>query len=252
MVLGSCGEQETAPVILQKTIKAIDRIETIYYKQDMARNNPGNVGDTIFRYREMYFKRLPGDSIVGIKGHWYMYVDDKTNVIYEDIYDGNKLIRKNNRDTVARIYDLIKYPEFKSKPFWGHNTLYGMQHEFRYILDNLDTYKVERLKDTLFMHKDCFQILIRLEHKATMPGFAIKLEDSDGSISTTGYLIDKKTHYPIRMKAENYSNRQPEQKFFIDQIYYDIEFNLQIKEDDQFNTSDENLKGYKINEVIPE
>jgi len=25
--------------------------------------------------------------------------------IYEDIYNGNRLIRKNNRDSIARIYD---------------------------------------------------------------------------------------------------------------------------------------------------
>jgi len=114
-----CYKQETSADILQKTINAIDAIETIYYKQDMARTNPRNLNDTIFRYREMYFKRLITDSIVGVKGHWYMYLNNKEKVIYEDIYDGNRLIRKNNRDSVARIYDLIKYPGFKREHFWG-------------------------------------------------------------------------------------------------------------------------------------
>ncbi|MBN2214605.1 MAG: hypothetical protein JW723_10200 [Bacteroidales bacterium] len=93
--VNSCENDETAIEILQKTINTIDTIGTIYYKQDMARTNPQKVNDTIFQYREMYFKRLIGDSIVGVKGHWYMYVNDKINVIFEDIYDGNKLIRKN-------------------------------------------------------------------------------------------------------------------------------------------------------------
>lgn len=110
IVLNSCNEKETPSEILQKAINTIDTVETIYYKQDMSRSNPQNINETIFRFREMYFKRLITDSIVGVKGHWYMYVNDKENVIYEDIYDGNRVIRKNNRDSLAVIYDLIKYP----------------------------------------------------------------------------------------------------------------------------------------------
>lgn len=117
IVFMSCNKSETAIDILSETINTIDTIETIYYKQDMSRTNPRNANDTIQRYREMYFKRLISDSIVGVKGHWYMYIDDKENVIYEDIYDGDRLIRINNRDSVARIYDLVKYPDFKKKPF---------------------------------------------------------------------------------------------------------------------------------------
>jgi len=96
IALTSCSNKETATEVLQKTITSIDNIESIYYKQDMSRSNPRNINDTINRYREMCFKRLINDSIVGVKGHWYMYVNDKENIIYEDIYDGNKLIRKNN------------------------------------------------------------------------------------------------------------------------------------------------------------
>ena len=196
-----CNEKEAALVILQKTINTIDTIETIHYKQDMSRSNPRNINDTIFRYREMYFKRLITDSIVGVKGHWYMYISDKENVIYEDIYDGIRLIRKNNLDSVSRIYDLIKYPEFKRKHFWSHNTLYGLQYEFKYILDNPDSYSIERLPDTIIDNKDCFQIIARLENKITMPGFATELENNEGSISKTLYCIDKGTYYPIRIKG---------------------------------------------------
>ena len=251
IVLTSCNEKETALEILQKTINTIDTIETIYYKQDMSRSNPRNINDSIFRYREMYFKRLITDSIVGVKGHWYMYVNDKENVIYEDIYDGNRLIRKNNQDSVARIYDLIKYPEFKRKHFWSHNTLYGMQYEFKYILDNTDSYLIERLNDTIIDSKDCYQIIVRLENKMTMPGFATELENIEGSISENLYFIGKETCYPIRIKGENYSKDNLEQKVFIDQRYYDIEFNITIDEHVRFNTSNESITGFEIEEIKP-
>ena len=252
IVLTSCNKKETVSELLQKTINTIDTIETIYYKQDMARTNPRNINDTILRYREMYFKRLITDSIVGVKGHWYMYIHDRENVIYEDVYDGDRLVRKNNRDSVARIYDLIKYPDFKKKHFWSHNTLYGIQYEFKYILDNTDSYSIEKLNDTIIDSKDCYQIIVRLENKMTMPGFAIELENNEGNISKTTYFIDKKTYYPIRIKGESYSIDNPEQKMFIVQRYYDIEFNLTIDEHVYFNTSNKSITGFEKREMKPE
>ncbi|PLW93207.1 MAG: hypothetical protein C0592_06855, partial [Marinilabiliales bacterium] len=68
LALVSWKKDKTAIEILQNTINAIDSVETIYYKQDMRRTNPQNLNDTIFRYREMYFKRLITDSIVGVQG----------------------------------------------------------------------------------------------------------------------------------------------------------------------------------------
>jgi hypothetical protein len=252
MILTSCNEKETATEIIQKAINTIDTIETIYYKQDMSRTNPQNINDTIFRYREMYFKRLISDSIVGVKGHWYMYVNDKKNVVYEDIYDGNKLIRKNNRDSIARIYDLNRYPDFKRKHFWSHNTLYVMQFEFEFMLDNMDSYSIERLNDTIIGNKNCYQILVGLENKMTMPGFAMKLIDDEGSNSKTIYFIEKHTGYPIRMNGVFYHTENPNQKIFIDQTYYDIKFNLKINEDEQFNTTNESIEGYELIEMTHE
>ena len=246
------NNNKTASEILQTTINTIDTIETIYYKQDMARTNPRNINETIFRYREMYFKRLLSDSIVGVKGHWYMYINDKLNVVYEDIYDGNVLIRKNNKDSLASIYDLVKYPELKQKHFWSHNTLYGMQYEFRYMLNNTDSYSIVRLNDTIINSKNCFQIVVRLDNKMTMPGFAIKLEEDEGSVSKTLYFIDKETYYPIRMIGENYSVENPEQKYFIDQKYYDIKFNIKIDENAQFNTTEKSITRFEKKEMKPE
>lgn len=252
IIITSCKEKETASEILQKTINSIDTIETVYYKQDMSRTNPQNINDTIFRFREMYFKRLISDSIVGVKGHWYMYLNDRENVIFEDIYDGNRLIRINNRDSVAMIYDLVEYPEFKEKHFWGHNTLYGMQYEFKFILDNSDSYTLERLNDTIIGSKDCYQIRVQLENKMTMPGFAIELENNEGSMSKNYYYIDIKTNYPIRMIGESFTTDNPERKIFIDQMYYDIKLNLKIDENVQFNTSSESIKGFANKEMKPE
>jgi hypothetical protein len=248
----SCNKIETASEIIQQTINTIDTIESIYYKQEMTRTNPRNIHDTISRYREMYFKRLKSDSIVGVKGHWYMYINDKENIIYEDIYDGNRLIRKNNRDSLVRIYDLVKFPEFKRKHFWGHNTLYGMQYEFKYILNNTNSYSLKRLNDTLIDNRDCYQITVTLENKMTMPGFATELKDSKGRIFKTLYFIDKETCYPTGMKGESYSTDNPKQKTFIEQRYYDIKFNPGIDEFVQFNTSNESVSGFEITEMKPD
>jgi len=127
-----------------------------------------------------------------------------------------------------------------------------LQYEFRYILDNTDSYSIERLNDTVIESRYCFQIVVRLENKMTMPGFAAKLEESEGSVSKAFYFIDKQTYYPISMKGEIYSQDNPEQIFFIDQRYYDIKFNLEIDEDVQFRTSNEVIEGFKIKEMKPE
>lgn len=252
IVLASCNTRETSIDILGKTINTIDTIESIYYKQDMSRTNPRNTNDTIQRFREMYFKRLISDSIVGVKGHWYMYVKDKENVVFEDVFDGKRLLRKNNQDSVARIYDMVKFPDFRKKPFWGHNTLYGMQYEFKYILKNINSYSIDRLNDTIINEQNCFQIQVYLEDKISMPGFSTRLENNKGNVSQTLYYIDKETCYPIKMKGESYSTDNPKQRIFIDQTYYDIKFNLEIDEAEQFNTSEKSITGFKIVEIKPE
>lgn len=250
-ILTCCNRKETPTDILKKTINTIDTIETIYFKQDLYRSNPQNTAEEIYRYREMYFKRLTTDSIVGVKGHWYMFTENKGKLTFEDIYDGKRVIRINNRDKTVRVYDLQKYPAFKKKHFWGHNTLYLMQRRFSFVLENLDSYRVERLNDTIIDNKFCYQIRMLLENKMTMPGFKQKLEDQKGSVSETLYFIDKETYYPLRMRGINYSVANPKKKIFIDQRYYDIQYNLAIDEAIQFNTSNDGLEGYKIREVQP-
>ncbi len=217
----------------------------------MFRSDPNDPNDTIFRYREMYFTRLKSDSIVGTKGHWYMYLNDKESVVYEDIYDGTRLIRKNNQDSIARIYDLIKYPEFKKKHFGGHNTLFEMQFEFRYILQKTESFDMEKLTDTIINGKKCYQILIRLENHVTMPGFAISLEKRDGNISETRYFISKDNYYPLGMLSEFYNTDNPDIRVFMGQKYYDILLNQKIEED-QYNTSESSLSGFEIQQIKPD
>lgn len=127
-----------------------------------------------------------------------------------------------------------------------------MQFEFKYMLNHSNSYSIERLNDTIIGSTDCYQVVVILKDKMTMPGFATQHEDDKGSISKTTYFIDKETNYPIKVKGEFYSTDNPEQKMFIDQTYYDIKFNLKINEDEQFNTTNESIEEYKIVEMKPE
>jgi hypothetical protein len=249
--LTSCETRESGEGILKKVIVNIDTIETIFYKQDMSRSNPRNPEDTIHRYREMYFERLLNDSVVGVKGHWYMYVNDKENVIYEDIYDGYRLIRKNNRDKVALVYDLIKYPEIKENHFWSHNTPFATQFELKYILSNPNFYSIERFQDTIIRGTNCFQVQISLRDKSTMPGFAAQLMDNKGNVSKTTYFIDQENYFPLGMYGESYHIDDPYQIYFINQVYFDIQLNKPIPEK-YFDTSKNSFSDYSIKEIIPE
>ena len=251
LLLSACSRDYSTIEIINGTIKYIGLLETVYYKQDMSRTNPRNYNDTIFRYREMYFQKLKQDSIVGVKGHWYFYNEDKNLVVFEEIYDGERLIRKNNLDSSINLYDLNKHPEFRNTPFWGHNTPFGIRYSLKYTLEHLDIYKLIRMNDTSIRNIDCYQIAIHLKDHVTMPSFGTKLEDSKGNISITVYCIDKETYYPIRMKGENYSMDNPSQKIFIDQTYYDIEFDIDLSNNNQFNTSQNSFTGFIINEICP-
>ncbi len=252
ILFNSCKENKTASEILQKTINTVDTIEAIYYKQNVMRANPRNQNDTINTYREMYFKRLIGDSIVGVKGHWYFYNGDKNKIAFEDIYDSDKLIRKNNQDSTATKYDLLKYPDFRKKHFWGHNTPYAMQYIYKQILQNSNFYRIKKLEDTIVNNIDCYQIIISSENKGSvLPGFKYKLIDMGGNVSIIVLNIDKSNYYPIRVRMENFQANKPQERFFIDQQYFDLEFNFNIDDNEQFNTSDEILNGFKITERTP-
>ena len=80
----------------------------------------------------------------------------------------------------------------------------------------------------------------------------MKLEENIGTVSNTIYFIDKETFYPIKIKGESYSIENIEQKSFISQRYFDIIFNLEIDENVMFNTSNEVINGFEIEEMKPQ
>ncbi|MBI9033897.1 MAG: hypothetical protein JEZ03_05440 [Bacteroidales bacterium] len=68
----------------------------------------------------------------------------------------------------------------------------------------------------------------------------------------TLYFIHKKTNFPIGIMGENYSTHNTGEKLFISQRYYDIQINLEIREDVPFNTSMESIKGFVFHIIKPE
>lgn len=252
-ILLSCKKHEAAIDILKNTIHSIDTIETVSYKQHTMRSNTQHPDDTVYTYRKMYFKRLVSDSIVGVKGHWYFFNASKEGINYEDIYDGDMLIRKNNRDSVAVIYNLLKYPEFKRGHFWGHNTPFSLQFTLKQILKAPGVVYISMLNDTLINKKACYQIRIIMENKGSdLPGFKFKLIDKPGQASRILFNIDKINYYPLRVRMENYLLDQPENVFFLDQFYTDVEFNVSKIDSGQFDTSVNKLKGFTLTEQIPQ
>ena len=248
-MLSSCQPKKTGYEILQNTIQSIDTIETISLRQKTYRSHPKNMSDTLFRYREIVFKRLISDSLVGVKGHWYMYLNDTINIVYEDIYDGERLIRKNNRDSAARVYDLVEHPELKQQRFWGHNTPFAMQYELRYALAHPKHYQIKRRADTSMNNQPCYQVSILLSNHSTQPGFATSLEESMGSIMQTTLFIRKDDFYPLAQYVAFYSAHTPNDRSFFNQHYLDVKLNQNIDETTLFSTHESILKGYDVWEM---
>ena len=79
----------------------------------------------------------------------------------------------------------------------------------------------------------------------TMPGFATKLEENEGSISKTLYFIDKETFYPIKTKGESLTGIKTRYKGNIPSNISAIKnYNPNNKDDDFMsygNTNSKNL-----------
>ena len=246
----SAQEPESAKLLLEQTIQAIDEIQTISYRQHMTRSNPRNSAEIINDTREMVLSRLPEDSIVGAKGHWYFLTPDEKGLRYEDIFDGKRLIRLNHNAKAARVYDLTEYPEFLEQPFWSHQTPYTLQYMLRFTLDNLSAYTLTRLKDTLINEQTCFQVQIRLEDKESMPGFMADIQPSPGNVSLLTFFLDPNSHYPLQVNLDNYTRQDPDNKFFTHQRYTDFRFNVAI-EARIFDTSEAATEGFEVQMMLP-
>lgn len=240
--------QITDPVrIVQKTVNSIDEINTIYYQQTQLRGNTENIKNVKQKERTFYYERLKNDSIIGAKAHIYFY--DSNYIFHEDIYDGNKLTRKHNADSTAVIYDLIKYPEFRKKPFWGKTTPYTIRYMLNYALTNRDNYSFILGNDTVVNGTNCYYLKTILEKKALMPGFYEFTIDTN-RVETMILFIDKENFYPQRIRMEVYFIDNPDIVYFTDNTFYNIEFNPELDEN-LFNTSNEIIEGYKIREMEP-
>lgn len=247
LLIVSCNQEKGSIKIIQNTINSIDTINTISYHQTQLIGNTENIEDVKQKERTFYYERLKPDSIIGAKAHIYFF--DSTYVFLEDIYDGNKLIRKHNRDSSARVYDLIKYPELRKKPFWGKTTPYVIQYMLNYAIKNKDSYTFDLGKDTIINERDCYYLKTILRKKALMPGFH-KFENDTNRVETMILFIDKLSYYPQRLRMEVYFIDNPDNVYFTDNTFYNIKFNLELN-DSLFNTSEKVIKGFRINEIKP-
>jgi outer membrane lipoprotein-sorting protein len=243
----SCNQARDPIKIIQNTISSIDTINTIYYQQTQLRGATENIEDVKQKERTFYYGRLKFDSIIGAKAHIYYY--DSTYIFLEDIYDGNKLIRKLNRDSSARVYDLLKYPDLKKKPFWGKTTPYVIQYLLKYAIENKERYIFELENDIIINGKNCYCLKTILEKKALMPGF-FKYTTDTNRVETMILFIDKLSYYPQRMRMEVYFIDNPGNVYFTDNTFYNIKFNPEFN-DSLFITSDEVITGFEINEIKP-
>ena len=243
----SCNQEKDPTEIIQNTISSIDTINTIYYRQTQLRGNTENIENLTQKERSFYYERLESDSIIGAKAHIYFF--DSTYIFLEDIYDGNKLIRKHNRDSSARVYDLIKFPELRKKPFWGKTTPYVIQYMLNCAIKNKEFYTFELGKDTIVNEKDCYCLKTILRKKALVPGFH-KFEIDTNRVETMILFIDKLSYYPQRIRMEVYFIDNPDNVYFADNAFYNIKFNLELN-DSLFNTSEKVIKGFRIKEIKP-
>lgn len=247
IIFTSCN-QDTDPVnVVQKTINSIDTINAIYYQQTLTRGNTENAGNVSPKERTFYYERLKSDSIIGAKAHIYFY--DSNYVFHEDIYDGNRLIRKHNDDSSVAIFDLIKYPDLRKKPFWGKTTPYTIQYMLNYALENKEYYIFELGNDTIINSVNCHCLKTILEKKALRPGFYTFTVDTN-RVEIMILFIDILNYYPQSMRLETYFLDNPDNIYFTDHHFYNIKFNPKLN-DSLFITSDAVIKGFKINEMKP-
>jgi len=245
--LTACHNNEDAKNIIGNTIEAIDCVETVKYNQLLVRGNTQQPALNKTNQRHFVYSRLEKDSITGAKAHIY-FLDDAT-VFHEDIYDGQKLIRKHNEDSTARIYDLVQFPGLKKQHFWGKTTPWVIQYMLRYALNNREYYKYQIGQDTMINAKECYTVKTILDGMALMPGFNTFIKDAN-RVETMILYVDKNTFYPQTMRLETYFKHEPQVHYFTDHRFTDIVLNPDLREM-FFSVSDSLLKGYDVTMVEP-
>ncbi|MBI9053568.1 MAG: hypothetical protein JEY96_07100 [Bacteroidales bacterium] len=244
-----CKKERDPIAIIQNTIQTIDTISSISYNQHLIKNNLQNIDSVVERDRACMFKKLSGDSITGAETHIYYYSGGVT--VFEDIYNGDFLIRKNHVENSALFYDLIKYPEIKnSNGFWRKNTPYTIQALLDFTLKNKNDFKIEILNDTIIDSNECFCIKTSLEDKNTSTTYNKYFTKKPGSIEESYFYINKKNYYPQKIRIEISEKKQPEKIIFTDYRFYDIIFNQQLN-DELFSNQNENIKNFNIQNISP-
>ena len=243
----SCNQASGPIRIIQYTINSIDTINTISYNQSQSKGNSKNHENVKLTERAFYYERLISDSIIGAKAHIYFF--DTSYVFLEDIFDGNTLIRKLNRDSSARVFDLLKYPDLKKNPFWGKTSPYVIQYMIKYAIENQDYYMFELGQDKFVDGRECYTVKTILIKKALMPGFH-KFENDTNRMETMILFIDKLNYYPLRIRMEVYFIDNPDDIYFTENTFKNIKFNPDLNEN-LFNTSEEVIEGFRINEIKP-
>jgi hypothetical protein len=250
ILLLAMSKKEPNPIaIIQNTIQTIDTIRSISYNQHLVKNNLQYIDSVIERDRACVYKKLPGDSITGAKAHIYYYSGGVT--VFEDIYNGDFLIRKNHVENSAQFYDLIKYPEIKnSNGFWRKNTPYTIQALLDFTLKNKNDFKIEILNDTLIDSNECFCIKTSLEDKNTSTTYNKYFTEKPGGIEESYFYINKGNYYPQKIRIEISENNQSDRIVFTDYRFYDIIFNQQLN-DKLFSNQTENIKNFNKQHITP-
>jgi len=237
-----CKKERDPIAIIQKTIQTIDTIHSISYNQHLVKNNLQNIDSVIERDRACIYEKLPGDSIIGAKAHIYYYSGGVT--VFEDIYNGNFLIRKNHVENSAQFYDFNKNPEYKkNNSFWRKNTPYTIQALLDFTLKNENDYKIEILNDTIIDTIACYCIKTSLQDKNTSTTFNKYFTKKPGSLEESFFYINKVNYYPQKIRVEISEKNQSEKILFTDYRFYDIIFNSNIK-DSIFFIEQRNKKNY--------
>jgi hypothetical protein len=122
-----------------------------------------------------------------------------------------------------------------------------MQYMIKYALENEDDYILESGNDTVIDEVDCYCVKTILDKKALMPGFYKSIIDTN-RVETMILYIGKSDFYPRKMRLEVFFIDNPKIVYYTDNNFYNIEFNLKLN-DSLFLTSNNIVKGFKINEI---
>ncbi len=245
----SCGERREAISIMKKSIRNLDTVESVYYKQLHSRNFVADPDYITESSREYYIDRLPKDALAGAKVHIFYKLNDI--VANQDIYDGYKLIRKNNNYNYAAVYDYKKYPELREdNDYWNKYTPENIRRVLKAIIKNRNEIDIEMIKlDTAYV-EDFTALRFLLDNLTIKPGAKEVIQAYPGYISTFDIYFDNKNYFPRKIRIEWFHKSDTAKVLFYDEFNYGMKFNYMIV-DSMFHTRSYVLQGYEVGEMKP-